>query len=69
MIPAGIDLSGMVKPIREDILHIDIPIQHELKNISLYLFKGEYPALIDAGPTTRSSRTYRDLGPALRGHR
>jgi glyoxylase-like metal-dependent hydrolase (beta-lactamase superfamily II) len=50
MIPAGIDLSGMVKPIREDILHIDIPIEHELKNISLYLFKGEYPALIDAGP-------------------
>jgi glyoxylase-like metal-dependent hydrolase (beta-lactamase superfamily II) len=50
MIPSGIDLSGMVKPIREDILHIDIPIQHELKNISLYLFKGEYPALIDAGP-------------------
>jgi len=50
MIPSGIDLSGMVKPIRDDILHIDIPIQHELKNISLYLLKGEYPALIDAGP-------------------
>ncbi|MDD3719082.1 MAG: MBL fold metallo-hydrolase [Actinomycetota bacterium] len=50
MIPSGIDLSGMLKPIRDDILHIDIPIQHELKNISLYLFKGEYPALIDAGP-------------------
>src|SRR4030042_103294 len=50
MIPPGIDLAGMVKPVREDIRHIDIPIQHELKNISLYLFKGEYPALIDAGP-------------------
>lgn len=50
MIPSGVDLSGMVKPIRDDILHIDIPIQHELRNISLYLFKGEYPALIDAGP-------------------
>jgi len=50
MIPSGIDIAGMVKRIRADILHIDIPIQHELQNISLYLFLGEYPALIDTGP-------------------
>jgi glyoxylase-like metal-dependent hydrolase (beta-lactamase superfamily II) len=50
MIPSGMDLAGIVKPIRDDILHIDIPIRHELKNISLYLFKGEYPAIIDTGP-------------------
>ncbi|RJP28400.1 MAG: MBL fold metallo-hydrolase [Actinobacteria bacterium] len=50
MIPSGIDVAGMVKRIREDILHIDIPIQHALQNINLYLFLGEYPALIDTGP-------------------
>jgi glyoxylase-like metal-dependent hydrolase (beta-lactamase superfamily II) len=51
MMPSGIDPAGIVKPIRGDIFNIDIPIQHELKNINLYLFKGEYPSLIDAGPS------------------
>lgn len=50
MRPSGIDVAGMVKRIREDILHIDIPIQHELQNINLYVLKGEYPAIIDTGP-------------------
>ncbi len=50
MIPSGIDVAGMVKQVRESILHIDIPIQHELQNINLYVLQGEYPALIDAGP-------------------
>ena len=50
MISQGSELRGIVKPIREDILHIDIPIRHELRNINLYLFKGEYPSLLDAGP-------------------
>lgn len=50
MIPSGMDVAGMVKGIDEDILHIDIPIQHELQNINLYLLRGEQPALIDTGP-------------------
>ena len=50
MIPSDFDYSGLVKPIREDILHIDIPIPHVLRNVNLYLFLGREPALIDAGP-------------------
>ncbi|MGQ9476695.1 MAG: MBL fold metallo-hydrolase [Actinomycetota bacterium] len=45
-----LDYSTLVKPIREDILHIDIPIPHVLRNVNLYLFLGREPALIDAGP-------------------
>ncbi len=62
MIAPGIDLRGMVKPIRDDILHIDIPIRHELKNINLYLFRGEYPSLVDVGP---KHPLLRDLMAAL----
>jgi len=47
---AGADYSGLLKPICEDILRIEIPIPHVLKNINLYCFRGEEPALIDAGP-------------------
>lgn len=50
MIPSGQDVSGFVKGIREDILHIDIPIAHALKNFNIYLFQGKEPALIDTGP-------------------
>jgi glyoxylase-like metal-dependent hydrolase (beta-lactamase superfamily II) len=50
MIPSGVNAAGMVKRIREDIVHIDIPIAHELKNINLYVLEGEEPALIDTGP-------------------
>mgnify|MGYP005857807205 CR=1 FL=1 len=50
MIPSARDASEMVKRIREDILHIDIPIAHPLKNINLYLFLGGEPALVDTGP-------------------
>ncbi len=50
MMPGGIDVTGMVKRIRDDILHIDIPIQHELQNLNLYLFRGERAALVDTGP-------------------
>lgn len=50
MIPHEIDYGDVVKRIRDDILHIDIPIKHPLKNLSLYLFTGGEPALIDTGP-------------------
>ncbi|WP_287155499.1 MBL fold metallo-hydrolase [Candidatus Solincola tengchongensis] len=50
MIPSDFDYSGLVRPIREDIIHIDIPIPHVLRNVNLYLFLGREPALIDAGP-------------------
>lgn len=50
MIPGGLTYDGLVKPIREDILHVDIPIEHPLKNLSLYVFLGEEPAVIDTGP-------------------
>lgn len=44
------DCSDLVKRIRDDILRIDIPIPHVLRNVNLYLFLGKEPALIDAGP-------------------
>ncbi len=50
MTPSGFDFGNLVKPLREDILHIDIPIPHVLRNVNLYLFLGKEPALIDAGP-------------------
>lgn len=50
------DYAQLVKNIREDIYHIDIPIQHPLKNINIYLFLGEEPTLIDAGPFHRLLR-------------
>ncbi|MDY6795008.1 MAG: MBL fold metallo-hydrolase [Actinomycetota bacterium] len=42
--------SNLLKSIRDDIYHIDIPIGHPLKNLNLYLFVGEESALIDTGP-------------------
>lgn len=42
--------SGPVKRIRDDIYHIDIPIDHPLTNLNLYLFLGDEPALVDTGP-------------------
>lgn len=42
--------ADLVKRIREDIMHVDIPIPHVLRNVNLYLFLGREPALIDAGP-------------------
>jgi len=42
--------SDLVKHIRDDIRHVDIPIPHVLRNVNLYLFLGREPALIDAGP-------------------
>ena len=50
MIPSGMDYAGLVKTIRKDIYHIDIPITHVLGNLNLYLFMGEEPTLIDTGP-------------------
>ena len=44
------EYAQLIKNIREDIYHIDIPIEHPLKNLNIYLFKGTEPALIDAGP-------------------
>jgi len=44
------EYTQLIKNIREDIYHIDIPIEHPLKNLNIYLFMGEEPALIDAGP-------------------
>lgn len=41
---------NLVKKIRDDILHVDIPIPHVLRNVNLYLFLGKEPALIDTGP-------------------
>lgn len=42
--------AGILQPLEEGIFRIEVPIQHELKNFNLYLFLGEHPALIDAGP-------------------
>jgi glyoxylase-like metal-dependent hydrolase (beta-lactamase superfamily II) len=50
MIPSGEDAGVQVKKIREDILHIDVPIAHALKNFNIYFFQGAEPALIDTGP-------------------
>lgn len=47
---ADLDYSGLIKPITEDILRIEIPVPHVLRNINLYCFRGQEPALIDAGP-------------------
>ncbi len=42
--------ADILQPLGADIIRIEIPIQHELKNFNLYLFLGEHPALVDAGP-------------------
>jgi len=42
--------ADLVRPLSEGVFRIEVPIQHELKNFNLYLFLGEHPALIDAGP-------------------
>ncbi len=50
MMPGETEYAGLVKPIRDDILQVDIPIKRPPKNFNLYIFKGEEPALIDTGP-------------------
>lgn len=42
--------AEFLQPLDDDVYRIEIPIQHELRNFNLYLFMGEHPALIDAGP-------------------
>ncbi|MDI6831317.1 MAG: MBL fold metallo-hydrolase [Actinomycetota bacterium] len=42
--------GDILRRLSEDVFRIEVPIQHELKNFNLYLFTGEHPALIDAGP-------------------